>query len=40
MFGGTANIMWNIPHVKLDMGNIPQILSIPRNTAMDLNNVM
>ena len=45
IFCGTADIPQNIPIIQLNMGNIRktilcEILSVPHNVVMDLNDVM
>jgi hypothetical protein len=44
MFCGTDNIAQNISHIEFEYGKYSlifhEILSIPRNIVMDLNNVM
>ena len=40
MLCGTDNITWNIPHIRTNMKKYLEILSVPQNTVMDLNNVM
>ena len=35
----TNNIVWNIPHIQIECGEyFANILSIPHNIVMDLNN--
>ena len=44
MFCGTGNIPQNIPHIQFEYGNhstiFHEILWVPRNIVMNLNNVM
>ena len=44
MLFGTNNIMWNIPHIQTECEKYErifyEILSVPHNILMDLNNAM